>query len=103
MTRKRFFRNTLGALITTMALGIITETTASADEGMWLPSLIWKFFIAVHGPESVTQVIVFHAAVLLDLAVAAVVIGQEQSLRRDDLACADFVGVELIFFAHADR
>ena len=58
MTRKRFFRNTLGALITTMALGIITETTASADEGMWLPSLISER------------------------------IGQEQSLRRDDLACA---------------
>ena len=40
MTKKRFFRNTLGALITTLSLGIITETTASADEGMWLPSLI---------------------------------------------------------------
>ena len=40
MTQRRFFRNTLGALITTMALGVITETTASADEGMWLPSLI---------------------------------------------------------------
>ena len=40
MTKKSFFRNTLGALITTLSLGIITETTASADEGMWLPSLI---------------------------------------------------------------
>lgn len=40
MTKKRLFRNTLGALITALSLGIITETTASADEGMWLPSLI---------------------------------------------------------------
>ena len=40
MTQKRFFRNILGALVATMSLGFITETTASADEGMWLPSLI---------------------------------------------------------------
>ena len=40
MTQKRFFRNTLGALVATLSLGFITETTASADEGMWLPSLI---------------------------------------------------------------
>ena len=40
MTQKSFFRNTLGALVATLSLGFITETTASADEGMWLPSLI---------------------------------------------------------------
>lgn len=40
MTNKRFFRNTLGAVVATLSLGIFTETTASADEGMWLPSLI---------------------------------------------------------------
>ena len=40
MTQKSFFRNTLGALVTTLSLGFVTETTASADEGMWLPSLI---------------------------------------------------------------
>ena len=40
MTKKRLFRNTLGTLVTTLSLGIIAETTASADEGMWLPSLI---------------------------------------------------------------
>ena len=38
MTKKGIFRNALGAL--TVTLGIIAETTASADEGMWLPSLI---------------------------------------------------------------
>ena len=40
MTQKRFFRNTLGALVATLSLGFVSETTASADEGMWLPSLI---------------------------------------------------------------
>ena len=40
MTTRRLFRNTLGALATTFSLGIITETAAYADEGMWLPSLI---------------------------------------------------------------
>lgn len=40
MTNKRFFRNTLGAVVATLSLGIFTETTAYADEGMWLPSLI---------------------------------------------------------------
>lgn len=38
MIHKGFFRNALGAL--TVTLGIFAETTASADEGMWLPSLI---------------------------------------------------------------
>lgn len=42
MIHKGFFRNTIGALTLTLTLsmGIIAETTASADEGMWLPSLI---------------------------------------------------------------
>ena len=40
MIHKGFFRNALGALTVTLTLGIIAETTASADEGMWLPSLI---------------------------------------------------------------
>lgn len=40
MIHKEFFRNALGALTVTLTLGIIAETTASADEGMWLPSLI---------------------------------------------------------------
>lgn len=40
MTHKEIFRNALGALTVTLTLGIIAETTASADEGMWLPSLI---------------------------------------------------------------
>lgn len=40
MIHKGIFRNALGALTVTLTLGIIAETTASADEGMWLPSLI---------------------------------------------------------------
>lgn len=40
MIHKGFFRNALGALTVTLTLGIVAETTASADEGMWLPSLI---------------------------------------------------------------
>ncbi len=40
MTHKGFFRKALGALTVTLTLGIFAETTASADEGMWLPSLI---------------------------------------------------------------
>lgn len=40
MTHKGFFRNALGTLTVTLTLGIFAETTASADEGMWLPSLI---------------------------------------------------------------
>ena len=40
MIHKGFFRNALGALTVTLTLGIIAETAASADEGMWLPSLI---------------------------------------------------------------
>ena len=40
MIHKGFFRNALGALTVTLTLGSFAETTASADEGMWLPSLI---------------------------------------------------------------
>ena len=42
MTQKGIFRNTIGALTLTLTLsmGIIAETAAYADEGMWLPSLI---------------------------------------------------------------
>ena len=40
MIHKGFFRKALGALTVTLTLGIFAEKTASADEGMWLPSLI---------------------------------------------------------------
>ena len=40
MTQKGIFRNTIGALTLTLSMGIIAETAAYADEGMWLPSLI---------------------------------------------------------------
>ena len=45
-----------------------------------------QFFTAVHGPETICQIIVFHAAVLLYGTVSAMVIGQNQSFRRDDFA-----------------
>ena len=45
-----------------------------------------EFLVAGHGPETVGQVIVFHRAVLLDIAVAAMVVGQHQPFGRDDLA-----------------
>ena len=40
MTQKGIFRNTIGALTLALSMGIIAETAAYADEGMWLPSLI---------------------------------------------------------------
>lgn len=40
MIHKGFFMKALGALTVTLTLGIFAEKTASADEGMWLPSLI---------------------------------------------------------------
>ncbi|EJX04130.1 hypothetical protein EVA_07763 [gut metagenome] len=43
-----------------------------------------KFFAAVLGPEAVGQVIVFHRAMLLDGIVAAVVVGQDEAVGRDD-------------------
>ena len=39
-----------------------------------------KFLAAVHGPVSVLEIVVLHAAELLDVAVATVVVGHEKSL-----------------------
>ena len=41
-----------------------------------------------HRPEAIRQVVVLQRAMTLDAAVAAVVIGQHQSIRRDHLARA---------------
>ena len=49
---------------------------------------VGKLFGAVHGGETVGQVVVFDGTVLLDLAVAAVVIGDQQSLVGDQFAGA---------------
>ena len=48
-------------------------------------SFIRKLLRAVHRPEAILQVVVFHAAVLLDVTVAAVMIRQQQSLRGNQL------------------
>ena len=47
-----------------------------------------QFRLPVHRPETVTQIIVFHARMLLNMAVAAVVVCQQQSLRGNDFAGA---------------
>ena len=46
--------------------------------------LVRQFLLSAHCPESVPQVVVFDAAVLLDLAVSAVMVGEKQSFRRND-------------------
>ena len=51
-------------------------------------TLVRKLFSAAHSPEAVAQIIVLNAAVLLDLSVSAVVVGQKESLRRYELSCA---------------
>ena len=51
-------------------------------------SFAWKFFSTVHRPVSVLEIVVFHAAELLDVAVAAVMVGHEKSFCRDDFSCA---------------
>ena len=43
-------------------------------------TLARKLLAAVHSPISVLEVVVLHAAELLDVAVAAVVVGHEKSL-----------------------
>ena len=45
-----------------------------------------QLFAMVHSPEAIGQVIVLHAAVLLDRSVTAVVVGQDQSFGRDNFA-----------------
>ena len=49
-------------------------------------SLAGKLLFAGHSPETVGQVVVFHRAVLLYGAIAAVVVGQYQAFGRDDFA-----------------
>ena len=101
MTQKRFFRNTLGALITTMALGVITETTASADEGMWLPSLISErigdmqskgFKLSAEDIYSVNQASLKDAVVLFGRGCTGEVISPEGIRRKS----AVYTGEELI-------
>ena len=47
-----------------------------------------QFLATVHGPEAVGEVVVLNGTVLLDVAVAAVVVGKQQALVADDFACA---------------
>ena len=49
-------------------------------------SFAGKLLFAGHSPETVGQVVVFHRAMLLYGAIAAVVVGQYQAFGRDDFA-----------------
>ena len=47
---------------------------------------VGQLLAAVHRPEAVLEIVVLHAAVLLDLAVAAVVVRKQQAVARNHLA-----------------
>ena len=51
-------------------------------------SFIRELLAAVHSPEAVFQVVVLHAAVALDIAVAAVVVRQQEAFVGDELSGA---------------
>ena len=56
------------------------------DEKRYRQAGIRKLLLPRHGPEAVGQVVVLQAAVALYLAVSAVMVGQQQSLGRHQLA-----------------
>ena len=47
-----------------------------------------QLFCTAHGPETIRQVVMLHAAVLLDGGISAVVVGQNQTFGRNDFARA---------------
>ncbi len=59
-----------------------------ADQAGYGEARAGDFLAAGHGPEAVGEVIVLDGAVLHDVAVAAVVVGEQQALVADELACA---------------
>ena len=46
-----------------------------------------EFLATVHSPVSVLEVVMLHGAELLDVAVSAVVVGQQETFSRDYLSC----------------
>ena len=50
-------------------------------------TLAREFLATVHSPVSVLEVVVLHGAELLDVAVSAVVVGQQETFGRDYLTC----------------
>ena len=48
-------------------------------------SRIGQLLLTAHGPEAIRQVVVLHRAMPLDIAITAMVIGQHQTIGRDDL------------------
>ena len=49
---------------------------------------VGQLLAAGHRPEAIFEIVVLHAAVALDLAESAVVVGKEQAVARDELARA---------------
>ena len=47
-----------------------------------------QLLAAVHGPETVGEVIVFYRTVLLNVIVAAMMVGEQQAIVADDFTCA---------------
>ena len=64
---------------------IIGHVLDLLDEGDG-QSRIGQLLLTAHGPEAIRQVVVLHRAMPLDIAIAAMVIGQNQAIGRDDLA-----------------
>ena len=62
-----------------------------ADEEAYVELLVGQFLPARHGPEAVGQVVVFDARMRLYGVVAAVVVGNQQSFRGDELGRAAVV------------
>ena len=84
-------REVVGALrvgvLGQLLLYVVRHVEDAVDEGHGEPPAR-QLLPPAHGPEAVRQVVVLHARVLLDGAVAAVVVGEHQPFGRDDLARA---------------
>ena len=48
-------------------------------------SRIGQLLLTAHGPEAIRQVVVLHRAMPLDIAITAMMVGQYQTIGRDDL------------------
>ena len=67
-------------------------------------SRIGQLLLTAHGPEAIRQVIVLHRAMPLDIAITAMMVGQYQTIGRDDLACTTATKTDYgIFQRHTGR
>ena len=74
--------NLLGSGTTFNLVGHILHT----HQERYGESGVGQLLSSIHSPKAVGQVVVLHATVALDLAVAAVVIGEQKALGRHKLA-----------------